>query len=44
LTLGARKLIPGDVLKDFKRPKIGRPKKAVEQTKTGKTAKKQALR
>jgi hypothetical protein len=35
-------LIPGDVLKDFKRPKMGRPKKAVEQTKTGKTAKKQA--
>jgi len=35
-------LIPGDVLKDFRRPKMGRPKKAVEQTKTGKAAKKRA--
>lgn len=38
-------LIPGDVLKDFERPKMGRPKKASEQPKTSKpkkTAKKQA--
>jgi hypothetical protein len=33
-------LIPGDVLKDFKRPKMGRPKKTKEQPKTSKAGKK----
>jgi hypothetical protein len=32
-------LIPGDVLKDFERPKMGRPKKAGEKTKTSKAVK-----
>jgi hypothetical protein len=34
--------IPGDVLKDFERPKMGRPKKTAEQPKAKKAAKKRA--
>jgi hypothetical protein len=34
-------LIPGDVLKDFQRPKMGRPKKATEPAKAKKAGKRQ---